>query len=79
MKKPILAFTMATSVLVVSACSDKDVADEEIIASTKAGDITKADLYEEMKDAIGDQVVENLLLEKAIENEYKVTDKEVER
>ena len=54
MKKLILAFTMATSILAVSACSNKDVSDaSDVIASTKAGDITKADLYDEMKDSIG--------------------------
>ena len=65
MKKTILALTMAASVLALSACSDKEAANEEIIASTKFGNITKADLYEEMKDAIGVQVVENLVLAKS--------------
>lgn len=79
MKKLILAFTLATSVLVVSACSDKEVSDaSDVIASTKAGNITKEDLYEEMKDSIGSEVLENLILLKAIENEFKVTDKELE-
>ena len=50
-----------------------------MIASTKAGDITKADLYDEMKDSIGAEVLENLILLKAIENEYEVTEKEVKR
>ncbi|CAM3178955.1 peptidylprolyl isomerase [Filibacter tadaridae] len=77
MKKTVLALTMAASVLALSACSDKNAADEEIIATSKAGDITKADLYDEMKDAIGIQVVENLILQQAIENEYKVSDKEL--
>ena len=77
MKKTILALTMAASVLALSACSDKNNPDEEIIATSKAGDITKADLYDEMKDAIGLQVVENLILQKAIENEFEVTDKEL--
>ncbi|HJF31599.1 MAG TPA: peptidylprolyl isomerase [Sporosarcina psychrophila] len=77
MKKTVLALTMAASVLALSACSDKNAADDEIIATSKNGDITKADLYDEMKDAIGIRVVENLILQQAIESEYKVTDKEV--
>ncbi|KAA0944337.1 foldase [Sporosarcina sp. ANT_H38] len=77
MKKTILALTMAASVLALSACSDKNTGDEEIIATSKNGDITKADLYVEMKEAIGIQVVENLILQQAIESEYKVTDKEL--
>ncbi len=77
MKKTVLALTMAASVLALSACSDKNSA-EEVLVTSKAGDITKADLYDEMKDAIGLQVVENLILQQAIESEFSVTDKEVE-
>jgi foldase protein PrsA len=77
MKKTVLALTMAASVLALSACSDKNAGDDEIIATSKNGDITKADLYDEMKDAIGARVVENLILQQAIESEYKVSDKEV--
>ncbi|MCG7345581.1 peptidylprolyl isomerase [Sporosarcina sp. ACRSL] len=79
MKKTILALTIAASVLALAACNnDQKAADEEIIATTKAGNITKEDLYEEMKDAIGVQVVENMLLQRALETEYKVSDKELE-
>ncbi|MCG3088671.1 peptidylprolyl isomerase [Sporosarcina cyprini] len=77
MKKTLIAVSLATSVLALSACSDKKASDE-VIASTKYGNITQADFYEEMKDAIGVQVVENMLLQKAIEHEYKVDDKELE-
>lgn len=76
MRKTILALTMAASVLALSACSDTG-ANEEILATTQAGNITKADLYEEMKESIGAQAFENLVLKKAIENEYKVSDKEL--
>jgi foldase protein PrsA len=77
MKKTVLALTMAASVLALSACSDKN-STEEVLVTSKAGDITKADLYDEMKDAIGLQVVENLILQQAIESEFSVSDKEVE-
>ncbi|MFS0688702.1 peptidylprolyl isomerase [Sporosarcina sp. 179-K 8C2 HS] len=78
MKKTVLAMTMAASVLTLAACNnDQKAADDEIIATTKVGNITKEDLYEEMKDAIGIQVVENLLLQQALETEYKISDKEL--
>lgn len=78
MKKTVLAMTMAASVLALAACSnDQKASDDEVIATTKSGEITKQDLYEEMKDAIGPQVIENMLLQQALENEYKITDKEV--
>ncbi|WP_432360685.1 peptidylprolyl isomerase [Sporosarcina sp. UB5] len=76
MKKTVLAITMAASVLTLAACNDQKAADDEILATTKVGNITKEELYEEMKDAIGVQVVENLLLQQALETEFKVSDKE---
>ena len=78
MRKIIVALALSTSVLALSACSDKEEASEEILATTNAGDITEADLYDEMKGAIGVQVFENLVLKKAIENEYEISDKELE-
>ena len=78
MRKTIFALTMAAFVLVLSACSDKDVSkDNEVLATTKAGDITNDELIQEMKDSIGVQVFQNLVLKKAIENEFKVSDKEI--
>ena len=78
MRKMILALTMAVSVLALSACSDKEAANnEDILATTKAGDITKTDLYDEMQESIGVQVFQNLALKKAIENEYKISEKEL--
>ena len=78
MRKTILALTMAAFVLALSACSDKDVSkDNEVLATTKAGNITNDELIQEMKDSIGVQVFQNLALKKAIENEFKVSDKEI--
>ncbi len=78
MKKIIIAFVLSTSVLALFACNNSKNESEEILASTKMGAITKEELYEEMKEAIGDDVFENLLLKKAIENEYKISDSEID-
>ncbi|WP_172372937.1 peptidylprolyl isomerase [Sporosarcina jiandibaonis] len=77
MRKTMLALTLTASIVALSACSDKNATDNEIIASTKAGNVTKADLYNEMKGSVGAQAFENLLLKKAISNEYNVSDKEL--
>ena len=76
MRKTILALLITASVLALSACSDKSTNDE-VLATTKEGNITKADLYEEMKNSIGSQAFENLVLKKAIESEHKVSDEEL--
>ena len=77
MRKTMLALTLTASILALSACSDKNATDSEVIATTKAGSVTKADLYNEMKGSVGAQAFENLLLKKAISNEYKVSEKEL--
>ncbi len=76
MKKTILAVTMAASVLALSACSDKN-ADEDILVKSKAGNVTKSELYNEMKEAQGEQTLQLLVLEKVLEDKYKVSDKDV--
>jgi len=78
MKKTILALSLTASILVLSACSDSNATDNEVIATTKAGDVTKEELYNEMKGSVGAQAFENLLLKKAISNEFNVSDKELQ-
>ncbi|WP_203248684.1 peptidylprolyl isomerase [Sporosarcina beigongshangi] len=77
MKKTVLALTMAASVLALSACSDKNTADEAVITS-KIGDITKNEFYEEMKIAGGEQILLQMTVEKVLNDKYKVSDQDVE-
>ncbi|WP_342506208.1 peptidylprolyl isomerase [Sporosarcina sp. FSL K6-2383] len=77
MKKTVLALTMAASVLALSACSDKNTTDEAIITS-KIGDITKNEFYEEMKSAGGEQVLLQMTVEKVLNDKYSVSDQDVE-
>ncbi len=77
MKKTVLALTMAASVLALSACSDKNTADEAIVTS-KIGDITKNEFYEELKSAGGEQILLQMTVEKVLNNKYKISDKDVE-
>lgn len=77
MKKTVLALTMAASVLALSACSDKNTADEAIVTS-KIGDISKSEFYEELKSAGGEQVLLQMTVEKVLNNKYKVSDEDVE-
>ena len=78
MRKTIFALALTASILALSACSDNNAADNEVIASTKAGDVTKEELYNEMKGSVGAQAFENLILKKAISNEFNLSDKELQ-
>lgn len=77
MKKSVLALTLATSVLALSACNGDSASDSELLVTSKAGDVTKEELYQEMKASVGKQALQVLVIEKVLASEYEVTDKEV--
>lgn len=77
MKKSVLTLSLAATVLALSACSD-DKADSTVIVTSEVGDITKEELYEEMKTSIGDQAIQIMMIEKVLAEEYEVTDEEVQ-
>lgn len=75
MKKSFLTITLAASVLTLAACSDSG--ESEVIITSDAGDVTKDELYEEMKTSIGEQAVQILMIEKVLAENFEVTDEEV--
>ncbi|PLS17525.1 peptidylprolyl isomerase [Bacillus sp. M6-12] len=76
MKKWLLSLAVTAGVLGLTACTDSG--DSEAVVETKAGDITKDELYNTLKDRFGDQVLQELVYEKVLEDKYKVTDKELD-
>ena len=77
MKKSVLTLSLAASVLALTACSDEN-ADSTVIVSSDVGDVTKEELYEEMKTSIGEQAIQIMMIEKVLAEEYEVTDEEVQ-
>ncbi|MEC0312795.1 peptidylprolyl isomerase [Bacillus subtilis] len=75
MKKIAIAAITATSILALSACSSGD---KEVIAKTDAGDVTKGELYTNMKKTAGASVLTQLVQEKVLDKKYKVSDKEID-
>lgn len=75
MKKAMLALA-ATSVIALSACGTSS---SDKIVTSKAGDITKDEFYEQMKKQAGKQVLNNMVMEKVLIKNYKVEDKEVDK
>jgi len=76
MKKLALATVIATSVFALSACNNGS---EEIVAETKAGDITKEEFYEAMKVRFGQDVLQELLHEKVLDEKFDVSDEEIDQ
>ncbi|WP_458414426.1 peptidylprolyl isomerase [Schinkia sp. CFF1] len=78
MKKWILSATAAATIFSLAACSGNGSNDSNVIAETKAGNITQSDLYQGLKDQYGQNVLYQLVLEKVLGEKYPVTDKEVD-
>ncbi|PLR67451.1 MULTISPECIES: peptidylprolyl isomerase [Bacillaceae] len=77
MKRFVLALAAASSVLALGACNNDS--GSEVIAETKAGNVTKDEFYEAMKDRFGKDVLTELVHEKVLSKEYKVSDEEVNK
>ena len=77
MKKSVLTLTLAASVLALSACNNNEAADSEVLATSKVGEVTKEELYQEMKTSVGKQALQVLLIEKVLDSEFEVSDKEI--
>ncbi|WP_433748660.1 peptidylprolyl isomerase [Falsibacillus pallidus] len=78
MKKWILSLSLAAGVVGLAGCSDDGGGSKDIVAKTDAGNVTKEQLYEAMKDKYGEQALQQLVFEKVLSDKYKVTDKEVD-
>ncbi|MBT2640680.1 peptidylprolyl isomerase [Bacillus sp. ISL-41] len=78
MKKMIISLTVAAGVMGLGACSNDNAESSEVIVESKAGNITKEELYQSMKEKYGEQALQELLYQKVLAENYEVTDKEVE-
>lgn len=79
MKKMIISLTVAAGVMGLGACSNDNADSSEVIVESKAGNITKEELYQSMKEKYGEQALQELLYQKVLAENYKVTDKEVDK
>jgi len=73
MKKWFFTLVALGALFIISACGSSDT-----VVETKAGNITKDELYEEMKKYYGDRVIEQLVEKKLLEDKYKVSKEEIE-
>ncbi|WP_409274255.1 peptidylprolyl isomerase [Neobacillus sp. SCS-31] len=80
MKKWMLAVALTGGVLTLGACNNADNGNGgETVAETKAGNITKDDMYNLMKDKAGQAALQQLVYEKVLSDKYKVTDEEINK
>lgn len=75
--KRILTAILASGLIVLSACSEED--DTEAVVETNGGDVTKEEFYEELKKASGEEVLQQLVLNKVLADNYEISDEDVEK
>lgn len=75
MKKTLLALTFAAS-LGLAACNNPG---DEVVVSTSVGNITQEEFYNSIKEIAGDQLLQQVVIEKILNDKYEVTDKEVDK
>ena len=77
MKKWITMVSLAVGVTGLAACS-QDVTGGEVIASSSMGNITEKELYQQMKDEVGEQALQMMMIESVLQDKYPVTDEELD-
>ncbi|KZZ84671.1 peptidylprolyl isomerase [Bacillus sp. SJS] len=79
MKKMAIAAITATSLFTLGACSNGAAGGSDVVAETKAGNVTKDELYEAMKSRAGEQVLTELVHNKVLGEKYKVSKDEIKK
>jgi foldase protein PrsA len=74
-KKWMLPFTLTAGILALTACNGGG---SDTIVESKAGNITEEELFEAMKDKVGQPVLQELLYTKVLADKYEVSDKELD-
>ncbi|WP_338753491.1 peptidylprolyl isomerase [Bacillus sp. FJAT-52991] len=78
MKKWLLSISLVAGAIGLAGCS----AGDDVVATTKAGDVTKEDLYEAMKvnnKQQMEQTLQNLVYDKILSEKYTVSDEELDK
>ncbi len=80
MKKWIIGVSLAAGVVALAGCNN-DGGNSEVVVKTGAGDVTKEELYTEMKEKFTpqmEQALQELVYTKVLSEKYEVTDEEVD-
>jgi foldase protein PrsA len=77
MKKWMLSLSVIAGVMTLTACNNDN--NSGAVVETSAGDITKDELYEAMKEKYGEATLRELVYEKVLSDNYKVSDEELDK
>lgn len=74
MKKVVIATTLTIGLAGLTACGGSDK-----VAESSSGDVTKDELYEAMKEKVGQETLNELVTFTILEDKYEVSDKEIDK
>lgn len=75
MKKTAIAVTLTAGLFTLTACSSGD---DEAVVKTNAGDVTKEEFYQELKDRYGEKILQEMVTIEVLEDKYDVSDDKVD-
>src|SRR5699024_12477604 len=75
MKRIVIAVMFTVAILGLVACSSGE---SEVVVKTNVGDISKEEFYDALKDRVGEQVLQEIVTIKILEDKYTVDDKDVD-
>lgn len=76
MKKLAIATVLTASLFTLAACSGED---PEVVVESEAGNITKEEFYEALKERYGAGVLQELVTTKVLEDNYEVTEEDIDK
>jgi len=76
MKKLAIAAVLTAGIFTLTACSGED---PEVVVESEAGNVTKDEFYDALKERYGAGVLQELVTIKVLEDNYDVTDEDVEK
>lgn len=75
MKKYVLTIGLVAGILSLTACNNDT--NSEVVVETKAGNITKDEFYNELKERYGEEVLQELVYEKVLTDQFEVPEEEI--
>lgn len=77
MKKLAIAVTLSASLIALGACSSNSD-ESDVVVESNAGNITKEQFYNELKDRFGDSVLREMVTLEVLNDKYEVSEKEID-
>jgi foldase protein PrsA len=77
-KKWIQLLTIASLIVVLTACNTGNGGNSEVVVETKEGNVTEEDLYAALKESYGSQILERLVQLEVLEDRIEVSDEEID-